>query len=93
MKTIYEYSPSDTFFIGVVLAEDWFNDHVPFPFTKGDYVVVNWFDYSDGVNHHIEGRTTIAMCKKLDDAKVLYNYHLNKHGIDLNSDNEKIHGL
>jgi hypothetical protein len=79
MKTICERSTNENFFVGVIGTQNWFEEvKIPFPFTKSDYVVGTWFDFSDGVNHHIEGKTTIAMCKALDEAEVLYKYRLEK---------------
>jgi hypothetical protein len=74
MNTIVQHNISKTscFFIGIVKAGEWF-EKIPFPFQKDDFVVCQWFDYH-GQNSHFEGKTTIAVCKELTDAEVLYEH-------------------
>ncbi len=65
-----------THHVGVVYAKDWFGSHKPLFILPDDFVVCEWNDYHDGVNSHIEGRTTIAICRRKDDALLLYNKYL-----------------
>lgn len=69
----------DVAFIGIVKAVDWFSKSTirkyKIPFISLSYVVGKWFDYHDGVQSHIECQTTLAICRELKDAKILYRHH------------------
>lgn len=57
--------------IGIVKGKDWFPVTKPYYLTNNDYVVASWFSYSDGIKDHIEGKTTIAICKNFKDAELI----------------------
>lgn len=78
MNTFLHKKLSDTEYIGILYAKEWYSVGG----LKGayrniiraeDFVVGKWFDFHDGENNHFEGMTTIAICKKIKDAKLIYN--------------------
>lgn len=74
MKTLQEKKTSDVAFIGIMLAKDWYNGaKYGYPVRDDDFVVCQWSDYHDGVKSNIEGMTTIAICRKLEHAELIYN--------------------
>lgn len=76
IKIICSYSKGSDV-LAMVYAGEWFKGiNIPFPFEEKDYVVCRWTDYSDGEKSNIEGKVTIAVLKKHDDAKIVYQ--LNK---------------
>ena len=69
-------------FIAIVKVEDWWVESnlygripVKYPLLSSDFVVCKWSDFHDGVNSHIEGKTTIAICREKADAIILFNHH------------------
>ena len=79
MKTIVS-KHKDVNFVGIVKSRDWFHPSVfkntiPFLSLAPSYVVGTWADYHDGQQSHIEGAMTIAICKHLKDARVLYRQY------------------
>lgn len=65
-------------FYGIVLAKDWFKswfeaDIMPVILPDSDYIVCEWYDYHDGFKSNIEGASTIAICRNLEDAELIYN--------------------
>jgi hypothetical protein len=70
--SIKEKKIDDVRVVAIVLAQDWF-DKFSFPILPDDYVVCQWSDFHDGVNSHIEGKTTIAICRNPKDALLIYN--------------------
>lgn len=79
MKTIRNYQ-GDITCIGVLKSVDWFeNEKMGIAFLDSDtYIVGTWSDFHDGENSHIEGKQTIAVCKDLDDAVLIFHKHLDK---------------
>ena len=79
MITLFESKNGDVNYLGVVSTKEWFDGQkIPFPFDEFDYVVGEWSDFHDGVNSHIEGKLTYAICKLYDEAETLFEYRLNK---------------
>ena len=80
MKSIAETSLGNYMFIGIIKAEDWFdNSQLKPPIYLDDLVVCLWADYHDGVNHHYEGLTTMAICRLYEDAEILYNHKVENY--------------
>jgi hypothetical protein len=78
MNAIITKKISDDEVLAIVLAKDWFDiffdeKKMPYFITEHDYVVCKWFDFHDGVNSHIEGKETIAICRNEEDAYILFN--------------------
>jgi hypothetical protein len=66
-------SPTDV--VAIVLAKDWW-DFVKAYFpavTPTDFVVCIWSDFHDGEKSNIEGKQTVAICRKLEHAELIYN--------------------
>lgn len=76
VNTIKQMKISDVKYVGIVKAREWFKtDGLAFIF-QDDYVVGEWCDYNDGVNSHIEGKTTIGIFRELTTAEIVYNNRL-----------------
>lgn len=75
MKTMQIKQIDDKSFIGIVLAKDWwtYGERALCPILITDFVVCKWSNFDDGVNSHIEGKQTIAICRKKEDAELIYN--------------------
>jgi hypothetical protein len=59
--------------VGIVSAKDWYNGaKYGYPVHDDDFVVCSWSDFHDGVNSHIEGKETIAICRSIEDAYLLF---------------------
>lgn len=69
--------------IGIVLAKEWFKQHKPlyFPAMPTDYVVCRWWDYHDGIKSNIDGKETIAICKKREDAEVVFESRCSRQSL------------
>jgi len=64
-------------FAAVIKAQDCFEAKSRTPlFALEGYVVGEFFNFSDGEGLHYEGLTTIAICKNLEDAKVIFKKYL-----------------
>ena len=73
-KAIVAKRLSDVQFIGIMLAEYWFKGmKYSSPVYDGDFVVCRWSDYHDGVKSNIEGKQTIAICRKEKDARLIFD--------------------
>jgi hypothetical protein len=70
--------------VGIVRAKNWFHIFKTFYGAESlpglssmirpdDFVVCRWSDFHDGVNSHIEGLETLAICRSIEDAYLLYN--------------------
>lgn len=57
--------------VGIVYAIDWYNGYLPVMTMAKDFVVGEWSDFHDGEKSHIEGKTTIAVCKNKEDAVLI----------------------
>lgn len=71
MKILRVKKKSD-YRIGIVKGKDWFPKIKPHYLSDKDYVVASWFSFSDGVKRHIEGKTTLAICKNFKDAELIF---------------------
>ena len=72
-KTIIQKKINDVIVVAIVLAKDWYkNSEYPLRISN-DFVVCQWFDFHDGVKSNIEGKQTIAICRKLEHAELIYN--------------------
>jgi hypothetical protein len=60
------------FRIGIVKSKDWFPKNKSYYLRDQDYVVSSWFTFSDGIKNHIEGKTTIAVCRSFKDAELIF---------------------
>ena len=59
--------------VGIVRAKDWFIDiKYSYPVRDDDFVVCRWSDFHDGKNSHIEGKETLAICRSIKDAYLLF---------------------
>lgn len=72
IKTIEQKKVSDTCVIAIVWSKYWFSTH-NLGIIPGDFVVCKWYDYYDGIKSNIEGKQTIAICQKKEDAYLIYN--------------------
>lgn len=75
-----QVNKTNKFFV-TLYVKDWFEEiDLPYFIQKKDYVVGYFYDYHDGEKSNIEGLTTLAICKKIDDAKIIMykNFNLNK---------------
>jgi hypothetical protein len=84
IKSLQERKITDTQLIGIVLAKDWFGkdwwgNAKPSCIFLKEFVVCKWFDFHDGVNSHIEGKETIAICKEKEDAELIFNTKVEKY--------------
>jgi hypothetical protein len=73
VNSIKEKKASDVARVGIVLAKDWWDATYKPAVQPFDYVVVKWSDYHDGVKSNIEGLETVAICRKLEHAELIYN--------------------
>lgn len=75
IKSIVQKKTGKLSFIGIIKAGDWFGITEKFynVLTPSDFVVGQWFDFHDGQSSHIEDRVTIAICKNIEDAELIYN--------------------
>ena len=79
MKTIKSKKIADCSFIGIALSKDWFSGFVkaepmiPFFRQKDNFVVGTWSDFHDGVNSHIEGIQTLAVCRTKELAELIFD--------------------
>lgn len=66
--------------VAIVKAKDWYEHHINlhYPVLPDDFVVCRWFDYHDGLKSNIEGRETIAVCRKESDAKLVFKNNCKK---------------
>jgi hypothetical protein len=73
IKSIKQKKINDVTIVAIVLARDWFkNSEYPLRIPN-DFVVCQWSDFHDGVKSNIEGKETIAICRKLEHAKLIYD--------------------
>ena len=83
MKTIVNKKVTDTQVIAVVVAKEWFKEHkVTTVIRADDYVVCTWADFHDGQKSNIEGKITIAICRKLKDAMLIFTDNIITNGHD-----------
>jgi hypothetical protein len=74
MNTVIEKKVGDVTVFAIMLASEWYKGtKYGYPIRDDDFVVCKWSDYHDGVKSNIEGKTTIAICRELDDAKLIFN--------------------
>jgi hypothetical protein len=75
--SIKEKKIDDIQYVGIVYAKDWFEyknlSAFPYHILRDDFVVCKWLDFHDGQKSNIEGMTTIAICKELKDAELIFN--------------------
>jgi hypothetical protein len=75
-----------TLTIAIVLAKEWFKKYykgnMPLYINEEDYVVCQWHDFHDGEKSNIEGKQTIAICKTLKDADLLFEASINGESLD-----------
>lgn len=58
---------------GIVLVKDWFKGDQMLGCYDDFFIVAQWHEYSDGQTISIEGGTTIAICRDLKTAKLVYS--------------------
>lgn len=79
------YSLNEHERIGIIDAEEWYkgipNSIVQLYIRAEDFVVAKWSEFDDGQTAHVEGLTTIAICKELADAQLLYNFRINPNSL------------
>jgi hypothetical protein len=61
--------------VGIIYAKDWFAMITMITIRPEDLVIICWHEIHDGVNSHIENKTTIAICKNIEDAILIYDNH------------------
>ncbi len=72
-KLLLKRELSDVNRIGIAYAKEWFKGtKYGYPVRDDDYVVCRWSDYHDGQSSHIEGKTTIAICREFEDAHLIF---------------------
>ena len=72
MKTIVHKSSGGHSVVGILKGSDWFPADTLFQLYKDYFVVVTWFEYSNGRTVSCEGKTTVAMCQKMSDASLIF---------------------
>jgi hypothetical protein len=75
IKVLKYKKNSDVAVVAIVLAKDWWALLKPFQHIVNptDFVVCKWSDFHDGEKSNIEGKETVAICKKLEHAELIYN--------------------
>jgi hypothetical protein len=74
INSIKQKTISDVTTVAIVEAIDWFEaGYYGYPVVSSDFIVGQWSDFSDGVKSNIEGKETIAICRKLEHAELIYN--------------------
>jgi hypothetical protein len=73
VDSITQKKIGDITYVGIVYAKDWWDALYKPTVQPFDYVVVKWSDFHDGVKSNIEGLETVAICRKLEHAKLIYN--------------------
>lgn len=74
---LFTKSLSDVKRIGIVPAKYWFDKvHSTQLIQPDDFIVAYWSDFHDGQKSNIEGKTTIAICRNLADAELIFKRHL-----------------
>jgi hypothetical protein len=82
INSLIEVKLDDVKRIGIVLASEWVVSSLKMQLIRPtDFVVCEWSDYHDGVNSHIEGMTTIAVCRYRVDADLLFNIRTTANNI------------
>jgi hypothetical protein len=73
IKTIKQKKINDVTIVAIVLARNWFkNSEYPLRISN-DFVVCQWSDFHDGEKSNIEGKQSIATCRKLEHANLIYD--------------------
>ena len=73
INSIKQKNISDVVIVAIVEAKEWYkNSEYPLRISN-DFVVCQWSDFHDGVKSNIEGKQTIATCKKLKHAELIYD--------------------
>ena len=74
INSIKQKNISDVTTVAIVKAIDWFDaGYYGYPVVSSDFIVCQWSDFHDGVKSNIEGKQTIAICRKLEHAELIYN--------------------
>jgi hypothetical protein len=73
IRTIKQKKINDVTIVAIVYAKDWFPTEYFYPVVPSDFVVCQWLDFHDGEKSNIEGKQTIAICRKLEHAELIYN--------------------
>jgi alkyl sulfatase BDS1-like metallo-beta-lactamase superfamily hydrolase len=74
IKTIKQKKINDVTIVAIVLARDWFDaGYYGYPISHNDFIVGQWSDFHDGEKSNIEGKQTIATCRKLEHAELIYD--------------------
>jgi hypothetical protein len=74
IKTVIKKYLGDVNFVGIVYAKDWFAVLLqPQIVRPDDFIVCRWSDFHDGQKSNYEGMETIAICRKLEHAELIYN--------------------
>lgn len=82
INSIVEAKLDDVKRIGIVLASEWVVSSLKMQLIRPtDFVVCEWSDFHDGENSHIEGMSTIAVCKHRVDADLLFNIRTTANNI------------
>lgn len=74
LKILFEKKLKNDKVVAIVKAKDWYNHPINFHclVLPEDFVVCSWFDYHHGFKRNIEGKETIAVCRKESDAKLVF---------------------
>ena len=77
VKSIKEKKTGDVTYAGIISARNWFGDRLYCVMYSmimpDDFVVGKWSDFHDGIKSNIEGLETLAICRKLEHAELIYN--------------------
>jgi hypothetical protein len=75
--SLKEKKTGNVTYVGIVYARNWYGNDlhsaVRLMILPEDFVVGKWSDFHDGQKSNIEGMTTIAICKDLEDAELIFN--------------------
>jgi hypothetical protein len=74
INSIKEKKIDDVTIVAIIKAEYWFDaGYYGYPVSHNDFIVCQWSDFHDGIKSNVEGKQTIAICRKLEHAKLIYN--------------------
>ena len=67
--------------VAIIPAKYWYKDFfeknmMPYFIQEEDFVVCSWHDYYDGEKSNIEGKMTIAVCKRKKDADKVFEMNI-----------------
>lgn len=70
--------PGSVLVFAIVKAKDWYDKIVFERITilPEDFIVCKWSDFHDGEKSNIEGKITIAICREMEDAELIWRKYI-----------------